>query len=170
MKTDLYFVEGPWPGRLAVAPRPRGGDWLVDEMRAWQQAGIGVVLSLLTPPECSEFELDEEADACRSVGLQLLSFPIEDRTVPASRDETARVVTEIVGYLRRGIGCAIHCRQGIGRAALIAACLLVWSGVDAETAINRVTLARGRPVPETAEQRAWLAAFAGFTAVSRHGQ
>jgi len=28
MLTELHWVDGPWPGRLAVAARPRGGDWL----------------------------------------------------------------------------------------------------------------------------------------------
>ena len=40
MRTDLFPVAGPWPGSLAVMPRPRGGDWLEDEVRAWRTAGV----------------------------------------------------------------------------------------------------------------------------------
>jgi len=28
MLTELRWVNGPWPCLLAVAARPRGGDWL----------------------------------------------------------------------------------------------------------------------------------------------
>ena len=51
MWTELYWVDGPWLGKLALAARPRGGDWLEDEMANWRRAGIDTVLSLLTPEE-----------------------------------------------------------------------------------------------------------------------
>ena len=47
MSPDLYWIVGPWRGRLAIAARPRGGDWLDDELSGWRQAGIDVVVSLL---------------------------------------------------------------------------------------------------------------------------
>ena len=50
----------------------------------------------------------------------------------------------------------VHCRQGLGRSALLAACVLVVGGVDVPTAIDRLTKARGCAVPETAEQREWI--------------
>jgi len=40
MKADLFWIPGPWRGRLAIVPRPRGGDWLGDEARAGRRAGI----------------------------------------------------------------------------------------------------------------------------------
>ena len=36
MHTELYWIPGPWLGRLAIMPRPRGGDWLEDEIRSWR--------------------------------------------------------------------------------------------------------------------------------------
>ena len=56
MGTELHWVPGPWPGRLALAARPRGGDWLEDEMAAWKQSGVDTVFSLLTAAE--EHDLD----------------------------------------------------------------------------------------------------------------
>jgi hypothetical protein len=49
--TNLYWVDGPWPGKLALAARPRGGDWLGDEVVSWKRNGVDAVLSLLTPEE-----------------------------------------------------------------------------------------------------------------------
>jgi hypothetical protein len=28
MNPKLYWVDGPWPGKLAISARPRGGGWL----------------------------------------------------------------------------------------------------------------------------------------------
>jgi protein-tyrosine phosphatase len=61
--------------------------------------------------------------------------------------------------LLEGKGVAIHCRQGIGRSALLAACLLILAGIDSATALKRVSVARGCPVPETPEQREWVTSF-----------
>lgn len=41
-----YWVEGPWPGKLAILPRPRGDEWLRDEIQAWAHAHIDVIVSL----------------------------------------------------------------------------------------------------------------------------
>ncbi|MDP2708210.1 MAG: hypothetical protein Q8O70_12020, partial [Burkholderiales bacterium] len=62
--------------------------------------------------------------------------------------------------LAEGKNLAIHCRQGIGRSALLAACLLIMTGVDPDTAFQRLSAARGCAVPETAEQREWVRKFA----------
>ena len=51
MRVNVFWVPGPWPGKLGIVPRPRGGDWLEDEAKAWHQAGIDVVVSLLEPEE-----------------------------------------------------------------------------------------------------------------------
>lgn len=51
MVTEPFRIAGPWPGRLAISARPRGGDWLPDEIRAWLRAGIDTVVSLLTATE-----------------------------------------------------------------------------------------------------------------------
>jgi hypothetical protein len=43
MRTELYWIERPWRGRLAIMPRPRGGDWLDDEIQSWRRSGVDVV-------------------------------------------------------------------------------------------------------------------------------
>ncbi len=60
MDKEVFWITGPWPGRLAIALRPRGGDWLSDEIRSWRDMGLNVVVSLLTPNEILELELDQE--------------------------------------------------------------------------------------------------------------
>jgi predicted protein tyrosine phosphatase len=161
MRTDLFPILTPYPGRLTVAPRPRGGDWLNDEMAGWRAAGTGLVVSLLTPGEESEFGLEGETEAVASSGMRFIGFPIPDRDVPALRDRFRELVSAIAGELAAGRGVVIHCRQGIGRAGLVAAGVLVAAGLDPDAAVARVSAARGRPVPETPAQRRWLDEFAG---------
>jgi protein-tyrosine phosphatase len=160
MRTELYWIEGPWPGRLAIVPRPRGGDWLEDEVRAWKGAGIRVVVSTLVKNEETELDLLREEELCRANGTEYFTFPITDRGTPASAQATARLVRHLEEGLAGGESVAIHCRAGIGRSALLAACLLVASGLDAGTAFERVRAARGCPVPDTEEQRQWVERFA----------
>ena len=163
MRPELFWIPTPFPGRLAVAPRPRGGDWLEDEMKGGREAGIDVVVSLLTPNEITEFELEREADAAQKSGIRFRSFPIVDRDVPASRTGLLELVDEITQELTAARRVVVHCRQGIGRAGLVAAGVLIAAGIDPETAVARLTAARGRPVPETPDQRRWLDAFANET-------
>jgi hypothetical protein len=51
ISTELHWVEGAWPGKLAMAARPRGGDWLQDELADWRRSGVNTVFSLLTEEE-----------------------------------------------------------------------------------------------------------------------
>jgi protein-tyrosine phosphatase len=82
--------------------------------------------------------------------------------VPASRRETANLATRLAGDLAEGRNVGIHCRQGIGRSALVIAAVLMASGFDPGSALQKVTAARGYPVPETPEQRQWVFDLAEF--------
>lgn len=61
---------------------------------------------------------------------------------------------QLAEQARNGRSVTVPCRQGIGRSAVLAAAVLIATGIDAEDALRRVAEARGRPVPETAEQPA----------------
>jgi len=50
---------------------------------------------------------------------------------------------------------------------LVAACLLIAKGLDAQTAIERVRAGRGVPIPETPEQRRWIDYYTGSLAGNR---
>jgi protein-tyrosine phosphatase len=160
MFTELHWLDGPWPGRLAVSARPRGGDWLDEELARWRKAGIDEVVSLLTPEEVESLELRSEAAYIRDAGMQFRSFPIIDRWVPASKKDALRLIEDLDADLAAGKNVSIHCRQGIGRAGLIAASLLVARGRQPEDAFEHVSMVRGVTVPETPEQRAWVEALA----------
>jgi protein-tyrosine phosphatase len=157
MQAQVYRVEGRFPGHIALVPRPRGGDWLEDEVQVWSQAGLDVIVSLLTDEENADFELTQEADLCRAKGLLFYSLPVTDRSVPASKPDALNLLTRLEQLLAEGKNIGIHCRQSIGRAALLAAALMTLFGVEPNEAFQRLSAARGLPVPETPEQQKWVA-------------
>jgi len=156
MRKELYWLDESWPGRLAVGPRPRGGDWLKDDVSRWKRAQVDSVLSLLTPDEEQDMALRDEAGAVRAQGMSFTSFPILDRQIPKSESKLAEVLESVTRDLSDGKNVLIHCRQGIGRSGLVAACLLVKKGMSPGAAIDLISEARGLPIPETAEQRDWI--------------
>ena len=116
LRSELYWIEGPWQGRLAILPRPCGGDWLVDEVRAWRVAGVDVVVSLLTSEEIADLDLCQEAELCQTNDMLFLSFPIVDRSVPASRRAAMDFVKNLDHILAEGRGIGSHCRAGDWRS------------------------------------------------------
>lgn len=160
MAVKVFWIPGPWPGKLGIVPRPRGGDWLADEMKAWREAGIDAVVSLLEPEEEAQLVLDAEATAASASGVEFIAFPIPDRGVPSSLQSMAALTGRIVEALEGGRNVSVHCRQGIGRSALTAGAVLVAAGESPDSAFATIKEARGVEVPETEEQRRWLGDFA----------
>jgi protein-tyrosine phosphatase len=160
MWTRLYWVDGPWPGKLALSARPRGGAWLEDEIAAWREAGIHTVLSLLTPEEEKELDLTNEVREVKRGGMKFLSLPVPDRHVPQAESQVTSTLEALDADLSTGKNVVIHCRQGIGRTGLLAACLLVTKGISSGAAVDSLSAARGVPIPETPEQRRWIDHFA----------
>ena len=161
MKPDIYWVAGLGDFRLGLTARPRSGDWLEDEISAWRRAGVDVVVSLLEPVEVRELMLGEEASLCTGPHMRFLSFPIPDRGTPASLRATVNLVDSLVADLKGGTAILIHCRAGIGRTGLIAACLLVRLGVPMSDIFPALSAARGVSMPDTSEQSAWVKCLGG---------
>ena len=161
MTPDQFWIPGPWRGRLAVITRPRGGDWLEDEVKGWRLAGIDVVVSLLELEEAEQLDLSLESKIAANSDVLVISFPVADRGLPPSKEAFLGLIQQVAQELESGMTVAVHCRQGIGRSGLIAIGLLVNSGMNVEDAIESVSKARGITVPETAEQLSWIRALAG---------
>jgi protein-tyrosine phosphatase len=167
MWTRLYWAEGPWPGKLALAARPRGGDWLADEIAAWRGAGVDTILSLLTAEEEQELDLTNEAREVKKNGMRFISLPIPDRQVPRSESEVTATIEKLDADLSSGKNVVIHCRQGIGRSGLLAACLLITKGLSSGAAVESASAARGLAIPETPEQRRWIDHYAASLASTK---
>jgi protein-tyrosine phosphatase len=167
MRKDLYWLTGPWQGKLAMAARPRGGDWLDDDLSNWKRQGVDTVLSLLTPEEERDLDLGQEAGEATRLGMDFASFPIPDREIPKSDAKWADLLERVTRTLSDGKNVVVHCRQGIGRSGLLAACLLVRKGLSPGAAVDSVSGARGVHIPDTSEQRDWIDHYAVSLAATK---
>jgi protein-tyrosine phosphatase len=158
MAPRIFNIEIP-AGRIAITAAPRGIDDLNDQIARFGKLGVDVIVSLLTDLECAELGISAEGSFCESAGIEFLRFPIADHDVPADRRQFRQFVAEIVTRLKKGSFVLIHCRAGIGRSSLVAACVMGAFGIDSATAFRRVTLARGCSVPDTTEQLNWTRQF-----------
>ncbi len=156
MRPEIFWIDRIGEGLVGIMPRPRGGDWLGDELQALVKTGVNVLVSLLAADEVAELELQDEERLCGDCVLRFISFPIPDRSVPFSKPEAGRTLDLILGELQLGKAVVVHCRMGIGRSALIAACLLKSQGVGVDEAFAMISRARGFSVPDTDEQREWV--------------
>jgi protein-tyrosine phosphatase len=160
MRDELRWIKEVEPHRLAISARPRGGQWLAGDISSWRTRGVDAVVSLIDASEERDLELEHEAVLCRSAGMEFVSFPIRDRGVPSSPDAAEALVDWVISDLRRGLGVAIHCRFGIGRSGLIAACVLHKLGHAQEKLFPILARARGVAVPDTEAQVQWVRRFA----------
>lgn len=156
MTPELYWIRDIEPLKLAIMARPRGGDWLEEEVSGWERAGIGVVASLLHAYEADELNIADEAKLCAASGIEFASFPIRDRGVPESAAAFHGFVDQLTLRVRAGDAVAVHCRAGIGRSGLTVASILLRLGIPADEVFSVVSKARGLSVPDTAEQIEWF--------------
>ena len=156
----IYWIGLDTPGRLGISRKPDGGEALDGQMAGLAHGMVDHVVSLLEPAEAAELGLADEACAAGRHGVGFYNFPIVDHGVPADTVHYRRVASAVDGRLRAGQTLVIHCRAGLGRAPSLAIAALIEGGMNADEAILRVGKARGRPVPETDEQLAFLRQFA----------
>ncbi len=155
----VYWIQAPKAGRLAIMPRPRAGVWLEDEIASWKEAGIDTVVSLLDREEIAELGLNRAAEFCGAKNIEFVSFPIPDRGVPESMRDAMALFGRVYTSLAAGKAVAVHCRAGIGRSALVAACVLTRFGYDAPDAFMMIATSRGWPCPTRTGREDWVSSF-----------
>lgn len=152
----IYWIEENTDHRLAIVARPRGGDWLEDELSRMKKAGLDVLVSLLTPAEEEELGLREEHACAARLGIEFLSYPIPDRETPDNRPAFQEFAATISERIATGRRAGVHCRGSIGRATILTAAVLMQQGWTADAALNAIAHTRGCPVPDTPAQREWI--------------
>lgn len=143
-------------GSLAIAPRPRGGDWLEDDIADLARSGVRVLVSMLREDEQHELGLQGEAAACSRCQIEFVPVPVPDLGAPTDGEAFIRAVHGLADRIRTGASIAMHCRQSVGRSGMLAVSIAVALGVPLESALADVSRARGVSVPETKEQIDWL--------------
>lgn len=69
MKPTSFPITAAAAWRPAIVGRPRGGDWLSDELIALSREGVDVLVSMLTTEEAQELGLQEESSSAGGTAL-----------------------------------------------------------------------------------------------------
>jgi hypothetical protein len=155
MCPTLFKIGRDGPVHLATMSRPRGGDWLADEMRELAAAGVSILVSLLTDSEAAALGLTDEAAEATDAGISFPQLPTPDLHVP-DRAAVLGLAAELQFRLAEGASIAIRCRMGIGRSSTLAAAILVLEGIQPADSWQRIASAWGLEVPDTPAQRAFI--------------
>lgn len=157
MATKIYWLHTfDCLAKLGIMARPRGGDWLDDEITNIKKQHVGLLVSLLDKEEIYELELQQQETICNANGIEYINFPITDRDIPKTNTPTDSLINYLIMKLTSGISVVIHCRMGIGRSSIVAACILLHTGQKVDTIINNISRVRGLKVPDTDKQLQWL--------------
>ena len=155
MIPETHYIRDVGKGGLAIMPRPRGNDWLEDEIKGLRNLGYNLVVSFLEKSEEIDLELTEEKSLCEQNGIEFISFPIADRSIPDDRN-FLNLVSKLYHKIILGKKAVLHCRGGIGRAGITASSILIKHGFSGDKAFKIVSKARGLQVPDTEEQKFWV--------------
>lgn len=148
MSTRIYWISE----NIGIMPRPRGNEWLEDEIIAFKKQGVDIIVSLLEPSEITELGLRQEKPLCEKHSIQFLHFPIPDRSLPPKGQKTETFIQSLTIPSK----IVIHCRMGIGRSSIIAASILLYQNKKATEIISHISHIRGLKVPDTEDQFQWL--------------
>jgi protein-tyrosine phosphatase len=144
---------------LAIVLRPRGDDWLEDEIQRLKLSGVQTIVSMLEQWEAEGLGLALEESLAEQSGLNFLSYPIPDRQTPSDVSSFRGFSAALAERVRKGERIGVHCRGSIGRSTVMAASVLVHLGWDPRQALKAIAMARGCPVPDTEEQQDWILAY-----------
>jgi protein-tyrosine phosphatase len=141
---------------MGIMPRPRGGDWLEDEISHLKKCKVDVLISLLEKTEVQEPGLQNEDLVCQENRVKFKSFPIPDRGIPSSSADVDRLILELKRQIDQGNSIVIHCRMGIGRSSIIAGALMLTFDRNVDHILQTISKARQLQIPDTMEQVDWL--------------
>jgi protein-tyrosine phosphatase len=156
MSKDVYWIAKTG---LAIVARPRGDEWLEDDLARLRNAGIQTLISTVEDWEARSLGLARERELAESRGIEFISYPMRDRSTPTNRVDFARFVKSLATRLEGGEKIGVHCRGCIGRSTVVTACTLITMGWSAADTLRAIEIAREFPVPDTDEQQAWIVAF-----------
>jgi protein-tyrosine phosphatase len=153
--TFLPGKHGPsfrYPGR--VYRRELEGD-----IATLLEAGVGYLALLVEDQELERWGDPDIVARAAAQGLTVDRWPMPDGKTPRDAAEMDAILAAIA-VARERTNAAVACMGGVGRTGTVAACALVAAGLAPAAAIAEVRLVRHPTAVETAEQEAFVDAFA----------
>ena len=160
-KLGLTFLPGKQGASMRYPGRIYRRD-LDQDLAALREAGVSRLLLLVEDTELARWGTPDRPPS--GWVPPVVRFPMPDGTAPAE----VTMMDEILAAADAGRGdgpVAVACMGGGGRTGTGAACALVRAGMHPATAIDEVRRVRHPTAVETAEQEAFVRAYARHRSV-----
>jgi protein-tyrosine phosphatase len=117
---------------------------LLHDLTTIRNWGAVAVVTLLDDLELRILGVSDLSNTAEWLNLRWFHLPVDNKGVPGQNFEAlwGSAGQQLCQLLRDGKRIIIHCKEGIGRSALIAARLLIELGITAEEAIRMVRKAK----------------------------
>ena len=132
-------------GRLGGAPQPGLLRQIAFDLDALRRVGTTILVTLTQ-------EWDPPTEEIAARGMTSLHMKIPDMEAP-SLDDAQEMCRRIDLMLSDGEVIVHHCRAGRGRTGTMLAAQLVWSGIDADQAIQITRSANPRWIESDTQER-----------------
>lgn len=158
MVSEVYWINEDKIGfkLLGTMARPRGNDWLEDEIKFLKKLKVDTLISLLDSSEEFELGLLMENEICTKWKMEFINFPIKDVNVPKNENAFIELVNKLSNKIKENKKIVIHCRMGIGRASILSAAIMIKLGINAEEVFDKISQYRILKVPDTDQQKKWI--------------
>lgn len=152
-----------FPGRLGLtfAPGKKDTKWDRDldvDLAALQALGATHLLSLMDAWEYEHLQVPRLRERAADFGMAVTWHRIPDQGVPTDTAAFLTVLVTLREALAQGSTVIVHCRGGLGRTGIAAACTLIVGGMTAAEALRSVRATRPGTV-ENDRQEAYLRHF-----------
>lgn len=146
-------------------PNSVSGEWcrdlMTDLLRLRDFYKVDILISLIEQKEFETLGISDLEAECSKRSLDVIRYPIKDYNVPADVKSYIALIDKIVENLEQDKKVVIHCKGGLGRAGMTAACAIVAAtkgSIRGAQAIEIVRAARHKAV-ETLEQEKFVQTF-----------
>lgn len=148
----LTFCPGKQGDSLYGAPWARDLEMDLDAIQQW---GAAMVITLVDARELQQLGVPALGDCVHSRGLRWHHRPIADLQAPDEEFMAAwpALSAEARRVMAGGQRVLVHCRGGLGRAGLVAACLLVDAGMTPAQAIAALRQVRPGAIETRAQEQ-----------------
>jgi ADP-ribosylglycohydrolase len=165
------------PGRFLVGEHPGSQSRAdtMDRLRRFLRSGVTCFVDLTEPRELPSYEGLLPFATPSGRRIEYVREPIPDHSVPASRDAMSRLLATVDQALADEHVVYLHCRAGIGRSAMAAACWLAGRPGANGDSLERLQVlwqqssrSQAWPmVPETIEQAEFVRSWSQLPASPR---
>jgi ADP-ribosyl-[dinitrogen reductase] hydrolase len=132
------------PGMKEFSTLDLYDDRIENDLQCICNWGATMIVNLLEAREIVMLGVTALPGRILSKNIKFMHLPMANSSVPDEGFESkwSMASSELRQVLQQGERILIHCREGVGRSALVAARLLIDSGIDAGSAISAVRKAR----------------------------